>query len=111
MMEKCKKIKALLFPLLKEWSETIKSRPLCTAAVVVILSVLLVRGLSGDIEVGPVYDIGGDNAVARAGIFEGDNISLSGKFYHIRLQDLGHEGEASGCTEVAFNDLDVAVRG
>ena len=86
-MEKWKSAKAVVAPVLKEWSETIKSRPLCTAAVVVILSVLLVRGLSGDIEVGPVYDIGGDNAFARAGIFEGDNISLSGKVKDIREKE------------------------
>ena len=31
---------------------------------------------------------------------------LGGQFDEIYLQDLGHEGEAPGCTQVAFYDLD-----
>ena len=95
-MEKCKnakaqtktqtktQTKAALIAVFGEWKETIKSRPLLTAAVVVIFAVLTVRGVGRYVDVGPVYDNGADNVFTEEQISEGESICISGRVKDIR---------------------------
>lgn len=69
---------------MEEWKETIRSRPLCIAALAVIIAVLIVRLIGRNISIGPVYDVNAENVFCEKEINEGEEITLTGKVEDIR---------------------------
>lgn len=72
---------------IRRWGETIKSRPLCTMAILLISAVLIAKGLGKNMSLGPVYDRNKENAFTENGIFEGEIVCVSGKVKDIRERD------------------------